>query len=448
MKTNPIKLEKKLKLKFSDQKIFIKSLTHKSFDSINNNEKIEFLGDRVLGLIIAKKLLELYPDEKEGVLDKKFASLVNKKKCLEIAKKIELEKYILVLNPKNKKIEIEDKIVADCLEALIGAIYLDKGLNFTEKFILNLWSEHITASVITQIDAKTKLQEYSLKIFKVLPIYKLISNTGPRHKPLFKVAVKLKNTKFFTAEGTSKKDAEQNAASLCLQDIFKKMNWDDSAYLVSKNRYSENSIIAEVFTENHGKISGIIFGGTSKKIKNYLQIGNKIYVNYNSKSVTRIGYFKIEILKALTPLYFDQNQKLSCITSAMHLIKLLTAEAQSNKEIFKLIDKFFEILNSENWIQKYIFWELELLKLLGYDLELKTMAEKEIVDSEVNYYVKSSTEKKSIPNFLIDENDMDINLNNLLKGLKLVSDYLEKSILKPNNLNLPTSRTHFINLLK
>ena len=226
------------------------------------------------------------------------------------------------------------------------------------------------------------------------------------------------------------------------------MNWDDSAYLVSKNRYSENSIIAEVFTENHGKISGIIFGGTSKKIKNYLQIGNKIYVNYNSKSVTRIGYFKIEILKALTPLYFDENQKLSCITSAMHLIKLLTAEAQSNKEIFKLIDKFFEILTSDNWIQKYIFWELELLKLLGYDLELKTMAEKEIVDSEVNYYVKSSTEKKSIPNFLIDENNTDVNLKNLLKGLKLVSDYLEKSILKPNNLNLPTSRTHFINLLK
>jgi len=226
------------------------------------------------------------------------------------------------------------------------------------------------------------------------------------------------------------------------------MNWDDSAYLVSKNRYSENSIIAEVFTENHGKISGIIFGGTSKKIRNYLQIGNKIYVNYNSKSVTRIGYFKIEILKALTPLYFDENQKLSCITSAMHLIKLLTAEAQSNKEIFKLIDKFFEILTSNNWIQKYIFWELELLKLLGYDLELKTMAEKEIVDSEVNYYVKSSTEKKNIPNFLIDENNIDVNLKNLLKGLKLVSDYLEKSILKPNNLNLPTSRTHFINLLK
>ena len=220
MKTSSSNLENKLKLKFSDKKNFIKSLTHKSFDSKNNNEKIEFLGDRVLGLIIAKRLLEIYPEEREGILDKKFASLVNKKKCLEIAKKIELEKYILIFNPKNKKIIIEDKIVADCLEAVIGAIYLDKGLNFTEKFVLNLWSEHIRASVVTPIDAKTKLQEYSLKVFKVLPVYKLISNTGPRHKPLFKVAVKLKDTKFFTAEGVSKKDAEQNAASLCYESIY------------------------------------------------------------------------------------------------------------------------------------------------------------------------------------------------------------------------------------
>jgi len=222
MKINPSVLEKKIKLKFKDQNILIKSLTHKSFDSKDNNEKIEFLGDRVLGLIIAKKLLEIYPKEKEGILDKKFASLVNKKKCLEIAKKIELEKYILVSNPKNKKIKIEDKVIADCLEALIGALYLDQGFNVTEKFILNQWSEHILASVVTQIDAKTKLQEYSLKIFKKLPTYKLISNTGPRHKPLFKVAVKIKNTKFFTGNGSSKKDAEQNAANLCLESVIKK----------------------------------------------------------------------------------------------------------------------------------------------------------------------------------------------------------------------------------
>jgi DNA repair protein RecO (recombination protein O) len=132
----------------------------------------------------------------------------------------------------------------------------------------------------------------------------------------------------------------------------------------------------------------------------------------------------------------------------MHLIKLLTAEAQASKEIFKLIDKFFEILTFENWVQKYIFWELELLKLLGYDLELKKMVEKEIINNEINYFVKSSSEKKIIPNFLIDENYKNVDSKNLLKGLKLVSDYLEKSILKPNNLNLPTSRNHFISLLK
>tara|TARA_B110001452_G_scaffold193681_1_gene163694 strand:- start:1901 stop:2569 length:669 start_codon:yes stop_codon:yes gene_type:complete len=222
MKLNHINLEKKLKIKFNDPKILIKSLTHKSYDSKENNEKIEFLGDRVLGLVIAKKLLEIYPEEKEGILDKKFASLVNKKKCLEIAKKIELEKYIQIFNPKNKKIKIEDKVVSDCLEAFIGAIYLDKGFAFSEKFILNLWKEHISASIITQIDAKTKIQEYSLKTFKVLPIYKLISNSGPRHKPLFKVGVKLKSTNFFYARGSSKKDAEQNAASLCLESVFKK----------------------------------------------------------------------------------------------------------------------------------------------------------------------------------------------------------------------------------
>ncbi len=222
MKISTSNLEKKLNLEFNDQKLFLRSLTHKSYDSIKNNEKIEFLGDRVLGLIIAKKLLEIYPSEKEGILDKKFASLVNKKKCLEIAKHIQLEKYILIFNPKNKKVKIEDKVVADCLEALIGAVYLDKGLNIVEKFILNLWKDHINASIITQIDAKTNLQEHSLKLFKILPTYKLISNTGPRHKPLFKVSVKLKNTKFFTALGNSKKEAEQNAATLCFNNIIKK----------------------------------------------------------------------------------------------------------------------------------------------------------------------------------------------------------------------------------
>tara|TARA_B100001057_G_C22840805_1_gene947025 strand:- start:1300 stop:1962 length:663 start_codon:yes stop_codon:yes gene_type:complete len=212
-------LEKKLKINFKDKKLLIKSLTHKSYDSENNNEKIEFLGDRVLGLVIAKKLLEIYPNEKEGILDKKFASLVNKKTCLEIANNLELEKYILIKKTKNKKIVIEDKVIADTCEALIGSIYLDKGFSIVEKIIINLWNEHIKKSVVTQVDAKTKLQEFSLKKFKKLPIYKTISNTGPRHKPIFKVGVKLIDTKFFISEGKSKKDAEQNAAILCLKNI-------------------------------------------------------------------------------------------------------------------------------------------------------------------------------------------------------------------------------------
>ena len=218
MKIDYFNLEKKINYKFKDKKLLVKSLTHKSYDKINNNEKIEFLGDRVLGLIIAKKLLEIYPDEKEGILDKKFASLVNKKTCLQIANNISLEKYILTFNPKNKKIKVEDKVIADCCEALIGAIYLDKGFTAVENFILTFWSKNIKESVITQIDAKTKLQEYSLKKFKKLPIYKIISNTGPRHKPIFKVAVKLPNTKFYIGQGTSKKDAEQNAAFICLEN--------------------------------------------------------------------------------------------------------------------------------------------------------------------------------------------------------------------------------------
>ena len=218
MKINYSNLEKRINIKFKDKRLLIKSLTHKSFNIVDNNEKIEFLGDRVLGLVIAKKLLEIYPDEKEGVLDKKFSSLVNKKTCLQIAKNINLEKYILTLNSKNKSIKIEDKVVSDSCEALIGAVYLDRGFLIAENFILEQWKKNIKESIITQIDAKTKLQEFSLKKYKKLPTYKVFSNTGPRHKPIFKIGVKLPNSKFFIAEGTSKKDAQQNAAILCLKD--------------------------------------------------------------------------------------------------------------------------------------------------------------------------------------------------------------------------------------
>jgi len=226
------------------------------------------------------------------------------------------------------------------------------------------------------------------------------------------------------------------------------MNWIDEGYLISKNRYSENSLIAEIYTKNRGKVSGIIFGGTSKKIKNYLQIGNKLHVNYNSKSETRIGYFKIEILNAYSPLYFDHKQKLSCITSATNLIKILTADSQANIKVYQIIENFFLILKDQDWLKKYIFWELDLLKLLGYDLELENLVEKDTVENKTLYYASSSNEKKFVPNFLI-EKDLEVNdIKILLNGLKLVGDYLDKTILKPNNLNYPNSRLLFINSLK
>ena len=226
------------------------------------------------------------------------------------------------------------------------------------------------------------------------------------------------------------------------------MTWDDTGFLLSKNRYNENSLFAEVFTKNHGKISGIIFGGTSKKIKNYLQIGNQLYVNYNTKSENRIGYFKIEIENAISPIYFDHQQKLACITSAMNLIKLLTAESQSNEKIYTLIKKFYFILSNDNWVKEYIFWELELLKIVGYNLELKNIVNKKIIDNKIIYFAESSIEKKIVPNFLIDKDYPVKNINTLLMGFNLVSDFLEKNILKPNNLNSPVSRTQFINSLK
>ncbi len=226
------------------------------------------------------------------------------------------------------------------------------------------------------------------------------------------------------------------------------MNWEDTGFLISKNRYNENSLITEVFTKNHGKVSGIIFGATSKKIKSYLQLGNQLYLNYSSKSDNRLGYFKIEIQKVFSPIYFDNNKKLLCIGSAMNLVKLLTAEFQSNNRVFTLIENFYSIISQQEWLKEYIHWELELLKLVGYDLELRNLVSKEIKNDEVFYIVESSKEKKIVPNFLIDKKINVNDLKILKNGLALVTNYLEKTILKPNNLPHPISRLQFINILK
>ena len=218
---NKIKiLQKKIKIDFKNEKILLQAITHKSFDPNNNYENLEFLGDRVLGLVVSKKLFELFPNEKVGSLDKKLASLVNKNKCLEVGNLLNLKEFVITGNSKSSKNIVENKIISDCCEAIIGAIYLDRGFEVSKIFILKQWKNLINNAETTFVDAKTRLQEYSLKNFKILPIYKLVSNTGPRHKPKFKVGVKLKNSTYIYAIGSSKKIAEQSAAS----ELLKKIN--------------------------------------------------------------------------------------------------------------------------------------------------------------------------------------------------------------------------------
>ena len=226
------------------------------------------------------------------------------------------------------------------------------------------------------------------------------------------------------------------------------MFWSDCGYLLSKNKFGENSMIVEFFTENHGKISGIIYGATSNKIRNYLQIGNKLHINYNSKNENKLGYLTIEIEKILSPLFFEDKKKLSCILSSMGLVKLLTVDNQSNPNIYKLIGDFYTILENKNWINKLIFWELELLKLIGYDLELKNIVSEEIIDDKKLYFVLNNNEKKYIPNFLVEKNNEVDDFNQIFNGLKLISDYLDKSILRPNNISHPKSRIEFLNAIK
>ena len=213
------KLEQKINIKFKDQNLLAKSLIHKSHDNTYNNEKLEFLGDRVLGLVFAKKLLKIYPNDKEGTIDKKFANLVNKKTCLLVAKKLELKKFIITGGSYKGLSRSDDKIVSDGLEALLGAIFLDQGMSIAEKFILKSWGEFLENSVVLLIDSKTQLQEYSLKKFKTLPVYTIQKQSGPQHNPVFKVEVKIENSKKYYASGTSKKDAQQNAAKKLLTDL-------------------------------------------------------------------------------------------------------------------------------------------------------------------------------------------------------------------------------------
>ena len=224
------------------------------------------------------------------------------------------------------------------------------------------------------------------------------------------------------------------------------MKWQDKGYLLSINKYNENSAIADFFTENNGKVSGVIFGATSKKIKNYLLIGNKFHLNFNFKQDSKLGYFKIEIDKATTPNYLENKKKLFCIIYTMNLIKTLTVDNETNKNIYQLLNNFFELLNKDNWLVFFIFWELNFYKTIGYDIDFKNYVTNIIIDGDEKFIVEST--KKTIPNFLVNNDINTKNENDIFSAFKIVGEFLDKSILKPNNISFPSSRIEFGKLIK
>ena len=223
------------------------------------------------------------------------------------------------------------------------------------------------------------------------------------------------------------------------------MKWQDKGYLLSINKYNENSAIAEFFTKNNGKISGIIFGATSKKIKNYLLIGNKFHLNFNFKQDSKLGYFKVEIDEIMTPLHLENKKKLFCIIYTMNIIKILTVENEENKNIYDLLINFFELLNNDNWLVNFIFWELNFYKSIGYDVNFKNYVKIVNINGDEKFIVEST--KKIIPNFIINNNNTNNN-NEIVSGFKVVGEFLDKSILKPNNISFPLSRIELEKLIK
>jgi len=224
------------------------------------------------------------------------------------------------------------------------------------------------------------------------------------------------------------------------------MNWQDKGYLLSLNKYNENSSIAEFYTENNGKIVGVIFGSTSKKIKSYLLIGNKFHINSKLREDGRLGYLKVEIDEIKTPVYLENKKKLFCIIYCMNLVKILTAENENNVEIYNLLEKLFKIIELDNWLVEFLYLELNILKSIGYDINFKDYVVDKSINGQTKYIVDSS--QKIIPNFLIDKNISPENLKDIYSGFSIVGDFLDKTILKPNNKNYPSSRNDFINLLK
>ena len=218
------------------------------------------------------------------------------------------------------------------------------------------------------------------------------------------------------------------------------MIWEDECYLLSKRKFRENANIINIFTQKKGKLDGIVYGGTSRKVRNYLQISNKLFVSHTSKNENKIGYFKTELIEAIAPKYFDDKKRTLCLNSICSMLKMLLPENQSYKHIYSSLNQFFSYLSKENWLTYYLNWEINLITSLGYDTNL---AEHLNEVSVKNDYLKTKIDGYiyEIPNYLIQKKIPEKFTNLLIrKSLYFTRQVMLNKFFIPNNLSFPMSR--------
>ena len=217
------------------------------------------------------------------------------------------------------------------------------------------------------------------------------------------------------------------------------MNWEDECYLLSKKKFRENANIINVFSKNRGKVSGVVYGGNSRKIKNYLQISNKLYINHNAKNENRLGYFKTELVKPISPLYFNDKERSSALLSISSILNMILPDSQPNKKIYKSFEEFLNSIKLDNWVILYIFLELSLIKDLGYDPNLEKFKNNK---SETDFQkIKIDTFTYDVPSYLIQNSIPDELSKNLIKAsLNFTRNIIQNRFFLPNNLPFPKSR--------
>ena len=215
------------------------------------------------------------------------------------------------------------------------------------------------------------------------------------------------------------------------------MNWQDEGFILSKRKFKENAIILEVFTNKFGKVNGIVYGGTSRKVKNYLQLSNKIFLIYNSKNENRIGYFKTELVEAIAPKYFDNKKKILCLNSVSSLLKTLLPENQSYKNIYISLVNFLNLLDTNNWLSHYLNWEINLIKNLGFGFDTESI-EKLNSKNIINFNIDNIEYK--MPTFLIHQKYDNISNEELFSALTFSRSLMENKFFIPNNIKFPNSR--------